>query len=225
MMADSRGKGVANPVWKRWPVIRAAATLPLMALTPHRLFQQPWPVGDYRMFQLGFVVDDLVEVARQWASIHGVGPFLVSPRMTVPCTYRGTPGELEMQVATAQAGPAQIELIVQYSDTPSIYREFVANGHSVFHQICTVTSDYDGKKAYYEGLGIELASEIIVPGQRVAFYDTVSDFGLFTEVAEQSDAFLKRLSRASEICAEWDGTDPVRVMTKDGYRAAEAGDF
>jgi hypothetical protein len=177
------------------------------------------------MFQLGFVVDDLVKVARQWARIHGVGPFLVRPRMNVSCTYRGTPGRLEMQVATAQAGPAQIELIAQYGDTPSIYREFVAKGHSVFHQICTVTPDYDGKKAYYEGLGIELASEIIVPGQRVAFYDTVNDLGFFTEVAEQSDAFLESLGQRSQTCAEWDGTDPVRLMTEDGYRLPEDGDL
>ncbi|WP_158230329.1 hypothetical protein [Pseudofrankia asymbiotica] len=25
----------------------------------HRHFQQPWPEGAYRLFQLGFVVDDL----------------------------------------------------------------------------------------------------------------------------------------------------------------------
>jgi hypothetical protein len=188
-------------------------------------FQQPWPDGDYRLFQLGFVVDDITEVATQWARIHGVGPFFVRPRMNVSCTFRGAPYRLEMQVASAQAGPAQIELIAQYCDTPSIYREFVAKGHSVFHQICTVTPEYDAKKAYYEALGIELASEIIVPGQRVAFYDTVNDFGLFTEVAEQSDAFLEDLGRRSQICAQWDGTDPLRLATEDGYRIPQDGDF
>lgn len=196
-----------------------------MTVTPHRLFQQRWPEGDYRMFQLGFVVDDLVEVAKQWARIHGVGPFLVLPRMNFPCTYRGTSSRLEIQIATAQAGPAQIELIAQSCDTPSIYRELVARGHSVFHQICTVTPDYDGKKAHYEELGIELASEIIVPGQRVAFYDTVSDFGLFTEVVEQSDAFMAILGRNSQDCAQWDGLDPVRLMTKGGYRVPEDGNL
>jgi hypothetical protein len=196
-----------------------------MAVTPHRLFQQPWPEGDYRMFQLGFVVDDLVKVATEWGRIQGVGPFFALPRMTVPCSYRGKSGSLEMQVASAQAGPAQIELIVQYCDTPSIYREFVATGNSVFHQICTVTSEYDAKRSHYERLGIEMASEIIVPGQRVAFFDTVEDLGFFTEVAEQSDAFLESLSRRSEICASWDGTDPVRIATDDGYRPARDGDF
>jgi Glyoxalase/Bleomycin resistance protein/Dioxygenase superfamily len=196
-----------------------------MPVTEHRLFQQPWPEGEYRLFQLGFVVDDIFEVATQWARIHGVGPFFVRPRMDVSCSYRGTPGRLELQVASAQAGPAQIELIAQYGDTPSIYREFVAKGHAVFHQICTVTPEYDAKKAYYEALGIELASEIIVPGQRVAFYDTVDEFGLFTEVAEQSDGFLEDLGQRAQICADWDGTDPVRLLTEDGYRPVQAGDF
>jgi hypothetical protein len=199
--------------------------LRLMTVTSHRLFQQPWPEGDYRLFQLGFVVDNIVQVATQWARIHGVGPFFVRPRMNVSCTYRGTSGRLEIQVATAQAGPAQIELIAQYCDTPSIYREFVAKGHSVFHQICTVTPEYDAKKAYYEALGIELASEIVVPGQRVAFYDTVNDFGLFTEVAEQSDAFLEILGQRSQICAHWDGADPVRLITEDGYVPLRDGDL
>ena len=196
-----------------------------MPVTSHRLFQQPWPEGDYRLFQLGFVVDDIFKVATQWARIDGVGLFFVRPRMNVSCTYRGVPGRLEMQVASAQAGPAQIELIAQYCDTPSIYREFVAKGHWVFHQICTVTPEYDAKKAYYEGLGVELASEIIVAGQRVAFDDTVDDFGLFTEVAEQSDAFLEDLGQRSQVCADVGWNDPVRLATEDGYRIAEDGDF
>lgn len=194
-----------------------------MTFAPHRLFQQPWPEGEYRAFQLGFVVDDLVRVATRWADVYGVGPFFVLPRMDVPCTYRGAQSHVDLQVASAQAGPVQIELITQYCDTPSIYRELVAEGHSVFHQICTVTPEYDAKKAYYAELGIELASEIVVPGQRVSFFDTVDDFGLFTEVAEQSEAFLGSLTERSRTCAEWDGTDPVRLLTKDGYRTPSGG--
>ena len=39
-------------------------------------FQQPWPQGDYRLFQLGFVIDDIFKVATQWARIHGSRPIL-----------------------------------------------------------------------------------------------------------------------------------------------------
>ena len=38
-----------------------------MAPIDHRLFEQPWPEGEYRMFQLGFVVDDVLEASARWA--------------------------------------------------------------------------------------------------------------------------------------------------------------
>ena len=44
-------------------------------MTGHRLFQQPWPDGEYRFFQLGFVVDDLFAAADRWVQVYGVGPW------------------------------------------------------------------------------------------------------------------------------------------------------
>lgn len=183
-----------------------------------RLFEQPWPEGDYRLFQMGFVVDDLLGTAARWAHVHGVGPFHVLPRMEVACTHRGADSTLELQIALAQAGPVQIELIEQLCDRPSIYRDLFGRGESGFHQVCTVTRDYDGKKAHYEGLGYELVMGIDMEGGRVAHYDTVADFGFFTEVVEDSPAFLAHVAQIARTCAAWDGSDPVRLVTRDGYR-------
>ena len=47
----------------------------------HKLFQQPWPEGEYRFFQLGFIVDDLLPAAENWVRTFGIGPFHVLPRM------------------------------------------------------------------------------------------------------------------------------------------------
>jgi hypothetical protein len=189
-------------------------------MTPpaHPLFTQPWPEGEFRFFQLGFVVDDLVTSARRWVDVFGVGPFHVLPRMEVACTYRGADSLVEMQVAVAQAGPVQIELIQQHCDRPSIYRDLFGRGETGLHQLSTVTADYDGKKAHYLELGFELASEIEARGQRVAFFDTVADFGFMVEVTEEVPGFLAQLSAISETCATWDGTDPVRILTREGYR-------
>jgi Glyoxalase/Bleomycin resistance protein/Dioxygenase superfamily len=190
-----------------------------MQSIPHGLFQQAWPEGEFRLFQLGFVVDDLVEAATQWARVFGVGPFHVLPPIEVPCTYRGTESAIDVQVALAQAGPVQIELINQRCNRASVYRDLVDKGESGFHQLCTVTPDYDGKKAHYERLGYELASELTTPdGQRVAYFDTVDDFGFFTEVVEEASAFLAQLAEIAQTCADWDGRDPVRVLTRHGYR-------
>jgi hypothetical protein len=35
---------------------------------------------------------------------------------------------------------------------------------------------------------------------------------------EQTPKFLVQLDRVSQTCADWDGTDPVRLLTRDGYR-------
>jgi hypothetical protein len=184
----------------------------------HQLFQQPWPAGAYRFFQLGFLVDGLVATAARWAAVFGVGPFHVLPPRDVACTYRGVRSSLDLQIAVAQAGPVQIELIEQRSDRPSIYRDRFSGTDSGLHQLCTVTPDYDGTRAHYEGLGYELASEMEDAAYRVAFYDTVDDFGFFTEVVEETPGFVAQLAAIDRTCAEWDGTDPVRLLTRDGYR-------
>lgn len=191
---------------------------------PHRLFQQPWPEGDFRMFQLGFVVDDLLDAAQRWVEAFGVGPFHIMPRVRSECRYRGVEAAVDMDIGVAQAGPVQIELIQDYTDGPSVFRDlrnlydFNKTG---FHQICTVTRDYDDKKAHYGNLGYELACEFTSPGQRVAFFDTIEDFGFFTEVAEEKASFHTNLSKISQTCAEWDGSDPIRILTREGYRTPE----
>jgi hypothetical protein len=187
----------------------------------HRLFQQPWPDGEYRMFQLGFVVDDLLTTARRWVEVFGVGPFHIMPRASNVCRYRGGEARVDIHIGVAQAGPVQIELIEDFTDGPSVFsdlRDRYGGSRTGFHQICTVTPDYDGKKAHYEALGYELACEFTSPGQRVAFFDTVSDFGFFTEVAEGKSSFLANLARISQTCSQWDGADPIRLLTRDGYR-------
>jgi hypothetical protein len=184
-----------------------------------RLFEQTWPEGDYRFWQLGFAVEDLLGAAARWSTVFGVGPFHVLPPIETQCTYRGTPSAVNLQVAVTQAGPVQIELIKQHCDRPSVYREPGRASSSGFHQICTITRDYDAKRKHFEQLGYDLVSELTTPqGQRVGFFDTSDDFGFYTEVAEDVPGFLTLLGSISETCATWDGTDPVRILTRDGYR-------
>jgi hypothetical protein len=173
------------------------------------------------MFQLGFVVDDLFEAATHWVRLFGVGPFHIMPRVHNSCRYRGRNASVDIHIGVAQAGPVQIELIRDYTDGPSVFRDlhnlydFTKSG---FHQVSTLTRDYDGKKAHYLGTGYELACEFTTPGQRVAFFDTTNDFGFFTEVVEEKASFQANLSKISRTCADWDGTDPIRILTRDGYR-------
>ena len=196
---------------------------PSMTSLEHRLFQQPWPEGEYRLFQLGFVVDDVIgDRGRGGRTSTASGPSTCSRRSRPPCTYHGTASAVEVQVAVAQAGPVQIELIQQLCDRPSVYRDLVDKDESGFHQLCTVTADYEGKIALLRELGYELVTEMVVRGQHVAYFDTVADFGFYTEIVEEVPEFLESLDRIARTCAEWDGTDPVRILTRDGYRTPES---
>jgi len=189
-----------------------------MSGTANRLYAQPWPEGEYRFFQLGFVVPDLIEAASRWASVHRVGPFHVLPVVEQRLIVKSESATVSMQVGVAQAGPVQIELIQQHCDRPSIYRGSTAIRSPSFHQLATVTADYDAKVEHFAKLGYEPAAESIGGSLRVAYFDTVADFGFYTEVIEHTPSLLRRLGAISQTCAHWDGTDPVRLLTRDGYR-------
>lgn len=192
-----------------------------MSARAHPLFEQAWPEGEYRFFQLGHVVDDVLAASATWARVFGIGPFHVLPVTEQQLTYGNESRSIRLQVAVAQAGPLQIELIQQHCDTPSIYREWSRDGTSTFHQMATVTSDYDAKKAHFESLGYEVVAESHGGRFRVAYVDTAADFGFYTEVVEHAAGFLQQLQAISKTCAEWDGTDPVRLMARGGYRVPE----
>jgi hypothetical protein len=188
----------------------------------HPLFEQAWPEGEFRFFQLGHVVDDIVTAARRWSSTFGVGPFHVLPVVDQQLTLEnGDVRRLRIQVGVAQAGPVQIELIQQHCDTPSLYMDWSRNGTSAFHQMATVTSDYDGKLAHFEALGHEVAAQSLGGTFRIAYVDTVEAYGFYTEVVENTPRFLVQLDEIARTCAEWDGTDPVRLLRRGGYQVPE----
>jgi hypothetical protein len=187
----------------------------------HPLFEQQWPEGDFRFFQLGHVVDDVLAAAANWVRTFGIGPFHVLPVVEQQADYGGEIRTAKIQVAVAQAGPVQIELIQQHCDTPTIFGEWSRGGTSAFHQIATLTNDYEAKTAHFRALGYSIAAESLSRGFRVAYIDTTAQFGFYTEIVEGPPAFLDQLRIISDTCADWDGTDPVRIMTRDGYRVPE----
>jgi hypothetical protein len=181
------------------------------------LFEHPWPQGEYRFFQLGHVVEDVVAAAARWAHVFGIGPFHVMPVAEQRATYGHEVRAVRIQVAVAQAGPVQIELIQQHCSTPSIYHQWSRGGTSSFHQMATVTHDYDAKKMQFQDCGFDVV-ESISGKRRVGYVDTVAEFGFYTELIEHSPNFLAQLEAIAKTCASWDGTDPVRLLTRDGYR-------
>lgn len=198
-----------------------------MRVAPRPLFEHRWPDGEFRLFQLGFVVPELFSAASRWVQVFGVGPFHVMPRTQSACRYRGADADVDIQIGVAQAGPVQIELIRDHSRGPSVFAE-MASRHGGnpfgFHQVSTLTRDYDAKLAHYLDQNYGLACELGGSGQRVAFVDTVAEFGFFTEIVEEKPSFQANLATIADTCESWDGTDPIRILTRDGYRVPDERD-
>lgn len=178
-----------------------------------RLYDQPFPQGDYRYVQLSYVVADAVAASWNWADLHGAGPFLVLPPSDFEAPYRGGMTRLRYRIAVTQFGPLQLELTEVLDDSPSHYRDMYAPGEAGPHHLSTVTSDFDAAVAHYRALGLEPVSIFTSAVGRVAYVDTRPTLGLFTEVLENTDAMLRGLRGTARICANWDGADPVRIMT------------
>jgi hypothetical protein len=192
----------------------------------HPLFEHRWPEGEFRLFQLGFVVPDLLRAASRWVQVFGVGPFHIMPRAQNTCRYRGTDASVDIHIGVAQAGPVQIELIQDYTQGNSVFTEMARlyGGRDYgLHQVSTLTREYDAKVAQYLNQKFELACEFTNPGQRVAFIDTVEEFGFFTEIVEEKPSFQTNLAKIASTCETWDGTDPIRILTRDGYRVPNDG--
>lgn len=192
------------------------------------LFEHRWPEGEFQLFQLGFVVPELMSAAAAWVQVFGVGPFHIMPRVQSTCRYRGADAGIDIEIGVAQAGPVQIELICDHTEGGSVFGDMASrHGRHPFglHQVSTLTGDYDAKVAHYRDQNYELACEFLNFGQRVAFMDTFADFGFFTEIVEEKPSFRTNLATIAHTCETWDGTDPIRILTRDGYRVPDQPDL
>ena len=164
--------------------------------------------------QMAFVVRNLDEAIAQWLKVQGIGPFYVLRHCEVAnVVYRGTqPVEVDFGVGIAQWGGVQVELIEQYCDTPSGYRDVYARGEGGFHHTCVVVPDLEGALAHYAAMGAPLAIRGDFGAGKWAYVDTRPQLGCMTElVGDNPDirAFFKMIADAS---VNWDGSDPVREL-------------
>ena len=161
---------------------------------------------DQRILQLSWVVRDLEEAALRWHRTMGIGPFIMNRH--IPITdgvHRGRAQKTDFSTAIAQAGPVQIELVQQHDDSPSCYRDMVAEGAEGMHHVAIIAEDYDAAVASYSAQGHEVASAGKFGEVRFCYIDTVESLGHMVEILEDSRAiraFFAMIARAAE---EWDG--------------------
>ncbi len=135
--------------------------------------------------QMGYVVPDLAAAMARWTEVLGVGPFTVLPEIVIDqALYRGAPTQVEIEVATAEAGSVQVELIEQKNPVPSCYRDLFEAGRGGLHHVAVHTADYDAEVSRYQDMGFPVAFSGVYQGIRFAYMDTSPSLGIMVEVVE-----------------------------------------
>ncbi|MGI9623379.1 MAG: VOC family protein [Acidimicrobiales bacterium] len=157
-------------------------------------------------FQYAYFVESIEQSARWWSRISGAGPFFVTEHHTADTfSYRGQDLEADVSYAFGYAGEAQIQLIEQHDDTPSIYLDMFPNGTYGHHHIALLVPDYEYHRDRLIGEGFVLGCELHANDIDAAYLDTRSTIGCFTELHSHTERIVNTFARWRQAHQDWDG--------------------
>jgi hypothetical protein len=166
--------------------------------------------------QNAYVVEDLTEACRRFSDTLGIGPFFRGERHPMrDVRYRGRPAPepVVIEIALAQAGDVQIELIQQHSPGPSAYRDVFAKGEEGLHHVAVFAGDYAGCRQSLVDAGFEVAMDIAGLGDyEICYVDTTAAFGHMLEIYPEHPALRRLYAFVRAAAEQWDGRDPIRPL-------------
>ncbi len=142
--------------------------------------------------QLGIVVEDVEEIAKNYWELFGVGPWTLidfKPPHLANVTLHGIAihdnVDVYIKAAIAQFGDMQIELL-QPVHGPSTYMEFLkTRGQGIHHVSFDEIEDYDEMISRLNGIGIETESSGLLGGTiTFSYMATQKDLGTIFEAVK-----------------------------------------
>ncbi|WP_160119266.1 VOC family protein [Sphingosinicella microcystinivorans] len=173
-----------------------------------------WPFSSaarQRFVQNAYHVGDLDEAIMRWHRLFGIGPFIVRRNIALGSVhYRGAPSELHISAAHAQAGPVQIELIVQHCDTPSTFRDMYKGGEEGIHHVALFPEDHDAMVAHYAAQGCAVTTDIVTAeGRGASYVDCRQQIGHMIEIYRVNQSLFDFYDTIADAAARWDGRQLV----------------
>ncbi|MFM9376790.1 VOC family protein [Gordonia sp. VNK21] len=182
----------------------------------HTRDPEPAPIANFfgTIRQIGYVVRDIEASMRGFLDV-GIGPwFYLKGVAPGDFTYRGEPSDMVMDVAVANSGDIQIELITPTNDAPSMYKDFLDAGHEGVQHIAYWAEDYQGLYDRARAAGFTVGQEGRIGGAdgRFAYLATETHPGTVVEISDLggTKAFVFGLIK---LAAEnWDGSNPIQEI-------------
>jgi hypothetical protein len=164
------------------------------------------------IMQNGYLVRDLEAAVRHWTQVLGIGPFFLfdHPKFD-QLWYRGQKCAADISAAVAYWGDMQIELIQQWNDVPSTYRDFPAASVGGLHHVGAMTQSVAADIERLRERGIEPVQWGDLGGIRFVYFATDQHPGGILELVEHGpiDAYYAVFREAA---ATWDGSEPLRRL-------------
>ena len=162
--------------------------------------------------QNGYVVTDLDQAIERWVAA-GVGPwFTMREAEQSNCTFRGEPSSPVLSIAWSNSGDQQIELIQVHDDGPSVYREFLDEGHVGIHHVSFWVDDYDDVATRAADAGWTTVQSGDGGGVARFAYLDIGVGGTIVEIMELNAGTRGMNDMIRDAARDWDGTDPVRPL-------------
>jgi hypothetical protein len=166
--------------------------------------------------QWGFLVRDLDQAMAAWVEQLGVGPWWGYRNVACKGVVDGQESDVVMSVGLAYHQGVQIELIHQTNDATSPYSYFYrdSNDAQVMQQIAYMVPDVDVAIRQCEARGMHETGRIVpAPGIDYVYMSSPAMQGLAIELMPHDQGFLDEYQRCAAEAAQWDGSDPYRLIT------------
>ncbi len=131
----------------------------------------------FTLDQVGYLVVDIQNTARQLEDLMGIGPFEINAwpvEGTPPDSFLdGQPADWRMDIAFAQVGSVHLELIQPLEGNPQM-QEFLARAGSGLHHLRFTVDDFDLAVEEFQRKGYKMIScgRGVHRGSRWAYFDT-----------------------------------------------------
>jgi catechol 2,3-dioxygenase-like lactoylglutathione lyase family enzyme len=165
--------------------------------------------------QMGFVCEDLVGAVDFWTRRIGAGPFYELSHIKLSGTrYRGAAAEVDLSAALGYFGDLQIELIQQHCESPSVYREWLAQGGTGVQHVAVLVDDFEAAHRALLEIGGEAVQETEIPGSVRCAYFHIPGNPPVLEILQLSEAFARQWRQMRAAARGWNGERPLRSINE-----------
>ena len=166
--------------------------------------------------QWGYLVKDLDQAMASWVEQLGIGPWWGYRNVSVQALSDGQTSEVTMSVGLAYHQGMQIELIHQTNDAHSPYSYFYegSDDAQVLQQIAYMVADVDEAIQQCQARGMHEVGRILpAPELAYVYMSSAAMKGIAIELMPHDQGFLDEYARCAQEAAEWDGSDPYRLIS------------